>query len=84
MSYTRTFNSACLWFLIMSPDPYVFFILVRNILMVLGRIIEKSMRNVVCKNDNSANLCYLIMSPDPYFSQMGFRSITPKPFEIFE
>ena len=24
------------------------------------------------------------MSPDPYFSIMGFRSITPKSFEIFE
>ena len=38
-------NSACLRFLFMPPDPYIFFILVsatvRNILMVVRRIIEQ-------------------------------------------
>ena len=43
-------ESACLWFLIMSPDPYFYFIFVsshnsgtiRTILMILGRIIEQA------------------------------------------
>ena len=38
---------------------------IRNILMVLGRIIEQV--SMECKNDNSASLYFLIMSLDSYF-----------------
>ena len=42
---------------------------IRNILMILGRIIEQvSMECVAYKNDNSAYLRLLIMYPDPYSS----------------
>ena len=39
---------------------------VRNILMALGRIIQRSVRSVACKNDNSSYLQFLIIFPDPY------------------
>ena len=40
---------------------------IRNILMILGRIIVQVSRSAPCKNDNSAYLGFLIMSLDPYF-----------------
>ena len=40
---------------------------VRNILMVLVRIIEKVNVDCRCKNDNSAQLGFLITSPYPCF-----------------
>ena len=43
----------------------------RNILMVLGRIIERAIANCRCEegeDDNSAYLCFLITSHDPYFT----------------
>ena len=39
---------------------------VKNILMVLGRIIEQVNADCGCKNDNSAHLGFLITSPYPY------------------
>ena len=38
----------------------------KNILMVLGRIIEQVNADCRCKNDNSAYLGFLITSPHPY------------------
>ena len=42
----------------------------RNILMVLGRIIEQAIANCRCEgeDDNSAYLCFLITSNDSYFT----------------
>ena len=42
------------------------FAAVRNILMVLGKIIEQVNVECRCKNDNSAHLGFLITSPYPY------------------
>ena len=60
----------------MSPDPYFTSFsfrehnsaTVRNILMIHGRIIERSTRSVAYKNNNSAYLGCIIMSPDQYFN----------------
>ena len=67
-------NSAYLHLLILSPDPYSSFsfpehnsLTIRNILMILGRIIKQVTRSVGYKNDNSAYLHFLIMSPAPNF-----------------
>ena len=68
--------SAYFRLLIMSPDPYFYFIFVsgaysitiRNIVMVHGRIIEQVSMECLYKNDNSAYLRLSIMSPDPYSS----------------
>ena len=38
----------------------------KNILMVLGRIIEQVNADCRCNNDNSAYLGFLITSPHPY------------------
>ena len=39
---------------------------VRNILTILGRIMEQFTRSIAYKNNNSAYLRFVIMSPDPY------------------
>ena len=60
----------------MSPGPYfTSFLLMegnsatfRNILILLGSIIDMPTWTVTCKNDNSAGLYLLVMSPDPYFN----------------
>ena len=44
----------------------VLFWSIRNILMVLGRIIEQVTANGTYKNDNSACPPFLMMSPDSY------------------
>ena len=73
MSVTRM--TTLLHFLIMSPKPiFISFsfleyncVTIRNILMILGRVIEQV--NIECryKNNNSAYIYFLIMSPDPSF-----------------
>ena len=62
-------NSALLHFLIISPDSCFYHnsATVRNILMVLGRIIEQVNADCRCKYDSSAYLGFLITSPYPYF-----------------
>ena len=39
---------------------------IRNILMVLGRVIEQVSADCRCKNDNSTDLGFLITSPYSY------------------
>ena len=55
---------------------------VRNILMLLGRIIEQV--NAECSmQEFIACLHFLIISPEPYFL-LHFSSVSQKPFEIFD
>ena len=84
-------SSVYLCFLVMSPDPYFFFILVsehnstttRNILMVLGRIIEQVNAECHIRNDNSTNLHFIIMSLIHILLFFLFWSATLQPLEVF-
>ena len=48
----------------------------RNILMVLGRIIEQVNADCRCKNDNSATLVFLITSPYPFLHLVSGLSLS--------
>ena len=48
----------------------------RNILMVLGRVIEQVNADCRCKNENSANLGFLITSPYPFLYLVSGLSLS--------
>ena len=50
-----------IWFSVHSFET------VTNILMLLGRIIDRSNWSMACKTVSSSCLHFLIISPDPYF-----------------
>ena len=51
-------------FLLMEGNSATF----RNILILLGSIIDYAKWTVTCKNDNSAGFHFLVMSTDAYFN----------------
>ena len=76
----KNYNSAYLYVVIISPDPYFtsfFGLYLSNHLEYCCRNIQQVTQSVTCKNDNWACPHFLIISPDQYFTSfLAYISVT--------